>query len=371
MEGLFIGLISGTSVDSIDSALVNIYEEGFELLESGTSPIKKDLKQRIFEAVNASKISNVAINDLDIELGKAFGVAALHLLEKASLDSADISAIGSHGQTIKHAPNEINPYSLQIGSPKEITRITNIRTVANFRKADILAGGQGAPLAPLFHKFIFQSNNLEKGVVINIGGISNITLIDNKRNEVFGYDCGPGNCLMDAWARCHGRGDYDKDGAWASSGKFNSGLLNLMIKDPFFSVTYPKSTGTDYFNLSWLNEKVGKLTFFPSAEDVQATLSELTAQIIYLELKRLKALKDQIYICGGGIHNNFLTEKIQLKIRSQTFTTTSLGLDPDYLEACCFAWLAQQRLNNVEFDLSKITGSKKPIYLGTIFDILI
>ena len=173
MKNLFIGLMSGTSVDSIDSALVNIDRGSFELLESNSSLINKDLKKRIFEAVNSAEISNVEIEELDVELGKAFGETANRLIHKASLNNTDISAIGSHGQTIKHAPNAIKPYSLQIGKPEEITRVTKIKTVADFRTADIEAGGQGAPLAPLFHKFIFKKDKLSEGVIINIGGICN------------------------------------------------------------------------------------------------------------------------------------------------------------------------------------------------------
>ena len=370
MEGLFLGLMSGTSVDSIDSALVNIYGENFELLESGTAPIKKDLKQRIFEAVNASEISNVAINDLDIELGKAFGVAALHLLEKTSLDSADIFAIGSHGQTIKHAPNEINPYSLQVGSPEEIARITNIRTVANFRKADILAGGQGAPLAPLFHKFIFKKNKISEGVIINIGGICNLTNINEIDEDIIAYDCGPGNCLIDVWNRSYNKGEFDAKGSWASSGNFIPQLLEVMLYDSFFRALPPKSSGTDYFNLKWIQQKISVCKGDFSPKDVQATLVELTVQVIFNELRRLNILEEKIYICGGGIHNTFLINRLEKIVKNSIFSTSSLGIDPDFLEASCFAWLAKERLKRKRFDLSKITGSKQKVLLGEVWEVV-
>ena len=368
MNKLYIGLMSGTSADSIDSALVDLSKNKCELLEKESTPINKKLKNKIFETINRKNINQNEIDILDLEMGKLFGKAVLDLLRKASVEANKIEAIGSHGQTIKHSPNKPKPYSLQIGNPKVITDLTKIKPVGDFRSDDIKAGGQGAPLAPLFHQFILQSNNLKRGVIVNIGGISNLTVVNNE-SEVFGYDCGPGNCLMDAWSRSHGKGDYDKAGAWASRGEFNLNLLKLMMEDSYFSAENPKSTGTDYFNLSWLNEKISKLNSIPSAEDVQATLSELSAQIIYHELKKLKKLSEQIFLCGGGVHNNFLIEKIQNKIKNETFTTASLGQDPDYLEACCFAWLAKKRLDRFEFDLSKITGSKKPICLGTIFEV--
>ena len=368
MENLFIGLMSGTSVDSIDSALVNIDTGSFELLESSSSSIKKNLKKRIFEAVNSADISKVEIEELDVDLGRAFGKAANRLIQKASLNNRDISAIGSHGQTIKHAPNTIKPYSLQIGKPEEITRVTKIKTVADFRTADIQAGGQGAPLAPLFHKFIFKKNKLSEGVIINIGGICNLTYLNNLNEDIIAYDCGPGNCLIDAWNRSNNNGEFDEEGSWASSGKFIPKLLEVMLRDPFFSQQPPKSTGTDYFNLSWVKQNVSNCKSVFSPEDIQATLTELTAQVIFKELKNLKAQKKRIYICGGGIHNTFLINRLEGIIENNIFSTSLLGIDPDFLEASCFAWLAHQRLDRNKFDLSKVTGSQGRVLLGEVWE---
>ena len=368
MAELFIGLMSGTSVDSIDSALVNFDNDTVELLEWGSSSIEKTLKERIFNEVNNDKISKVEIEKLDLELGKVFGNAANKLLQKAEVSSSEVVAIGSHGQTIKHAPNAPSPFSLQIGSPKEIAGITNIKTVADFRTADIVAGGQGAPLTPLFHSFILKKNKVSEGLVINIGGICNLTYFNDSTESIIAYDCGPGNCLIDAWSRSNNKGDFDAGGAWASSGKVVTNLLNEMLKDDFFDKHPPKSTGTDYFNLKWINKKISEFGEV-SSEDIQATLTELSAQVIFKELKDLKAEKKPIYLCGGGVHNLFLVKRLEELIENQIFTTSEIGLDPDFVEACCFAWLAKERLRNTKFDLSKITGSKEEILLGEIWEV--
>jgi len=368
MAGLFIGLMSGTSVDSIDSALVNFDNDNIELLEYNSSPIEKKLKERIFNQVNSDKISKVEIEKLDLELGKIFGNAANKLLQKAEVNSSEVVAIGSHGQTIKHAPNAPSPFSLQIGSPKEIASITNIKTVADFRTADIAAGGQGAPLTPIFHSFILKKNKVTEGIVINIGGICNLTYFNDSTESIIAYDCGPGNCLIDTWSRSNNRGEYDVGGAWASSGKVVTNLLKGMLKDNFFDKHPPKSSGTDYFNLKWINKKLSEFGEI-SAEDIQATLTELSAQVIFKELKDLKAEKKPIYLCGGGIHNLFLVKRLEELVENQIFSTSEIGIDADFLEACCFAWLAKERLKKTRFDLSKITGSKEEILLGEIWEV--
>ena len=360
--------MSGTSVDSIDSVLINLDNNSFEIIEVSSSSIEKTVKDRIFNEVNKDKISKVEIEKLDLELGKAFGNAAKKLLQKAEIDSCEVVAIGSHGQTIKHLPNAPSPFSLQIGSPKEIANITNIKTVADFRTADIAAGGQGAPLTPLFHSFILKKNKVSEALVINIGGICNLTYFNDSTESIIAYDCGPGNCLIDTWSRSNNRGDFDAEGAWASSGKVEVNLLKEMLNDDYFSKHPPKSTGTDYFNLKWINKKISEFNEV-STEDIQATLTELSAQTIFKELKDLKAEKKPIYLCGGGIHNLFLVKRLEELVKNQIFSTSEIGIDADFLEACCFAWLAKERLKTTKFDLSKITGSKEEISLGEIWEV--
>lgn len=368
MENLFIGLMSGTSVDSIDSALVTIEEDNLKIIESNSYPIGQELKKRIFEAVKNEDTPKKEINEIDIKVGRSFGLAANKLLEKASITSSEVLAIGSHGQTIKHKPDAKIPYSLQIGNPQSIAKITKIRTVADFRTADIEAGGQGAPLTPLFHRFMLKKNNISSAVVINIGGITNLTYFNEFRNKIIAFDCGPGNCLLDSWNRINNKGEYDKNGTWAASGKISHDLLNDMLKDPFFTKPPPKSTGTDYFNVKWLEEKLSNSNKKHSAQDIQATLTELTVQLIFLQIKDFKAEQEDIYLCGGGIHNNFLVKRLQALIGTNVSSTSSIGIDSDFLEASCFAWLAKQRLSNKYFDLSKITGSKEKVLLGRIWE---
>ena len=197
---------------------------------------------------------------------------------------------------------------------------------------------------------------------------SNLTYFNDSTESIIAYDCGPGNCLIDAWSRSNKKGDFDAGGAWASSGKVVTNLLNGMLKDDFFDKHPPKSTGTDYFNLKWINKKISEFGEI-SIEDIQATLTELSAQVIFKELKDLKAEGKPIYLCGGGIHNLFLVKRLEELIQNQIFTTTEIGIDADFIEACCFAWLAKERLKNTKFDLSKITGSKEEILLGEIWEV--
>ncbi len=368
MENLFIGLMSGTSVDSIDSTLVAIKDNSLKMIECNSYPIDQALKKRIFEAVDNEEISKKEIEDLDIKVGRSFGLAANELLKKASIASSKVLAIGSHGQTIKHEPDAKVPYSLQIGNPHSIAEITKIRTVADFRTADIEAGGQGAPLTPLFHRFLLKKNNITRATVVNIGGISNLTYFNGLENRIIAFDCGPGNCLLDSWSRLNNKGEYDKNGAWASSGEIAHDLLSYMLEDPFFSKIPPKSTGTNYFNMKWLEEKLFGLNKKYSARDIQRTLTELTVLLIFSDLKKLKADQEDIYLCGGGIHNTFLVNRLHAITGVNISSTSSIGIDSDYLEASCFAWLAKQRISNKLFDLSDITGSKEKVLLGRIWE---
>ena len=367
MEQIFVGLMSGTSIDSIDSVLVDLGSRRLKILEKNSTKIPKRLKMNTLKAIDNESLSKKEILYLDEQFGTLFARAVLDLIKKGKIEKSKIIAIGSHGQTIKHSPGSDKPYSIQVGSPIKISKLTGIKTVADFRSKDIKEGGQGAPLTPLFHQFILKLNNLQKGIFINIGGISNLTYIDKQKNLLFGFDCGPGNCLMDSWIRSHGKGEYDESGKWASSGKVIPKLVSIMLKDQYFSFNAPKSTGPDYFSLSWLEEKISLLKETPLDEDVQATLLELTSQTIFQEIKKLKCLKENIYFCGGGIHNDSLMKNIQKKKGTLVLNTNSLGLDPDYLEATCFAWLAQQKLENKKFNLSRITGSKKPLSLGKVW----
>jgi len=362
---LYIGLMSGTSADSIDAAILDLPDNKINVLDVKNFPIPKELKARIYKASESDEIDNKEIQELNYEMGKLLVKSVKALLLKKKLQPSQIQAIGSHGQTIKHEPLTKNPFSLQIGSPEIISKELKITTVADFRSDDIQAGGQGAPITPVFHKAVFGSVN-KRRVIINVGGISNLTAIDAK-NKVIGFDTGPGNCLIDAWSRKNNIGQYDKNGNWARTGKVHEILLRELLKDKYFFKNYPKSTGPDYFNIKWLERSLSELNENIKPQDVQATLLELTTKSITDQVNNVGYQKENIYLCGGGIHNTTLVKSLSDKLQGKVKTTLDLGIDPDFLEAICFGWLAKKRIENVKFDLSSITGSNVDVYLGRIW----
>ena len=366
MTEIYLGLMSGTSVDCVDAVAVDFSSEKMTLLGSHTESIPQVLKNEILKLVKMDDIKSIDLTKIDTEIAELFVLAIKNLLTKTSLSSSQIKAIGSHGQTIKHLPSNKKPFSLQIGNPQVIKNLTTITTISDFRSADILAGGEGAPLAPLFHKAIF-GNNKDKNVIINIGGIANITFLNFDNKEVFGYDIGPGNCLMDAWIRITKNLDFDSEGTWAKEGQLIRELLDLMLEDEFIKRKVPKSTGPDYFNINWIEEKLNALNINPDNKDVQATLLELTSESICFELRKYLQSIHKIFICGGGIHNKFLIRNIEKKINKKVSSSSNFGIHPDFVEAICFAWLARERMKKHSFDLSEITGSKGKVLLGKIW----
>jgi len=365
MNNFFIGLMSGTSADSVDAVLVNIVDSNIRYIGKYSHPIPLRLKTAIYRLVEDKILDGNEIDSLDIDLGEIFSETVNALLRQESVTAESIVAIGSHGQTIKHSPDSSQPFSLQIGNGELISKKTGIRTVWDFRSADIAAGGQGAPLTPLFNEHVFAQDKNKKAI-INIGGISNITLLSPHLSTI-GYDIGPGNCLMDSWSRENDMGQFDEDGKWASSGQTNQALLDAMLGETYFSKNFPKSTGPDYFNLSWVNGLKQKTGEIPTPEDLQSTLLDLTVESLTGEIKKLELdCPKAIFFCGGGIHNKYLMIKIQEKLSSKIYTTKELGIDPDYIEATSFAWFACQRVQERSFDLSKITGSKGKVLLGEI-----
>ena len=364
MSNIFIGLMTGTSADSLDLAAVDFTATKFEVIGLKNFEIPKQIKTQVLEQTRSKELDQSSIEDLDIQLSKFFVKSIQEFMISISLESNQIVAIGSHGQTIKHEPNADLPFSLQIGNPQLLSNKLGIKTIGNFRDDDIAAGGQGAPLSPIFHKEVFASENEER-VIINIGGITNISVVG--KSNLIGFDTGPGNCLIDAWIRLNKKENYDDKGRWAKSGKINQDLLNIVIRDDYFSLKHPKSTGPDYFNLNWLNTCLSKVGYEIDSTDVQTTLTELTAISLSNSLKNLKLLNNQIYLCGGGVHNDYLLSRISSRLGKSCSTTVKLGIDPDYLEAICFAWLAYKRVNEVRFNMRDITGSREKVYLGKIY----
>ena len=364
--GRFLGLMSGTSMDGIDAALVRIRDGRCELEATGTLAYPDATLDRVRAAARGDRDDLATVASLDRELGFLFAKAALELLHSAQLEPPSIDAIGSHGQTLRHDPHE-DPerrFSLQIADPSTIAEVTGITTVADFRRRDIAAGGQGAPLVPLFHGAQFGAAGSIRAIV-NIGGIANATILEN--DEVIGgFDCGPGNTLLDAWIR-EERGDpFDANGAWAAEHEFDAQLLESLLEDPFFAREGPRSTGPERFNLPWLARRLPRDI---AAGSVQATLSELTAVGIFRSLGALPTRPDAVFVCGGGARNTDLMRRLHryldpLDVRLGT--TDEIGLAAEWVEAAAFAWLAKRTLDRLPGNAPVVTGARGPRILGAI-----
>lgn len=350
-------------MDGIDAALVDFSEDQPKLIACQNTTWPLQLYTDILATHQLSDEDLTTLKPLDIKAGETFAVATNALLEEAGIESAEIIAIGSHGQTIRHKPNGPQPFSLQIGDALTIAQQTNIDVISDFRTADIKAGGEGAPLAPAFHNAVFRSSE-ENRIVVNIGGIANLTVLDSDSSQpVIGFDSGPGNTLMDVWTVTHQNKKYDENGYWAASGSIDENLLNTLLKDEYFAKKAPKSTGFEYFNLDWLKPHLEKNT---RAEDVQATLCELTALSIANATNEYKN-KARLLICGGGVHNSHLIKRLQVHLPENTIETTEpYGVNPDWVEAVAFAWLARQTMNGKPGNLPSVTGAKSAIVLGEI-----
>ncbi|MBT8142691.1 MAG: anhydro-N-acetylmuramic acid kinase [Gammaproteobacteria bacterium] len=365
----FIGLISGTSMDGIDAALIQCSNGDLKLLETHSEAYSDALQKRLNTiVVNASGIALDELGQVDVMVANSFVDAARNLLKKTGLQASDIAAIGSHGQNIRHGADATTPFTLQIGDPNTIASQTDIKTVADFRRKDIALGGQGAPLAPGFHQAVFASSEYDRAVV-NIGGISNMTLMQ-KDGSVSGHDCGPGNTLMDLWAQKHIQMPFDHSGAWAQMGQVEATLLLQLITDDYFKLAPPKSTGREYFNLDWMQDS---LCNFPDLDpmDVQATLCDLTAQCIARDINSALQEKDldidAVYVCGGGAHNKFLLQRLESMIPCQVYSTQTLGVHPDWVEAMAFAWLAKQTVTQQAGNIPEVTGARRAAVLGGIY----
>jgi anhydro-N-acetylmuramic acid kinase len=368
-NSLFIGLMSGTSMDGVDCALVKFDETAHQahLIATHLETIPKELKNEALSiSLGEENVHFTRIAQLDFKFGELFAQSVNNLLRKAKINPAQIKAIGSHGQTIWHHPQKPVPFTIQIGDPNIIAKKTNITTVADFRRGDMALGGQGAPFVPPFHMWLL--GNKEPRVILNIGGIANITLLPFHGEPCLGFDTGPGNGLMDAWTFKHLHQPFDNNGTFAKSGAWHAPLLSKMLTDPFFASKAPKSTGKDYFNLHWLEKQLIEFESL-APKDVQATLLELTAITIAEEILKYRQ-QAEVLVCGGGFHNSVLLATIarHLGKQFQLKSTEEYGVAPDWLEAVCFAWYAKKRINKETVDLTNITGSSRPVILGGIFE---
>ena len=363
---LFIGIMSGTSLDGIDVALTSFdgltaKNTGCQLIATHFLPYPAALKLEILTLHEASHIELESSSIIGNRLAMLYADAVNALLKSAQKKASEISAIGCHGQTIRHRP-ELG-FTLQIGNNALLAELTGISVVGDFRSRDIAAGGQGAPLVPAFHQAVFGSNQVNRAL-INIGGIANITFL-GKDGTVLGFDSGPGNMLIDSWTKLKLGKDYDADGAWAATGEVLDSLLSNMLAEPYFALHPPKSTGRDLFNDDWLKQH--QLYPHLRPQDVARTLVALTAQSIYEALNKCGGV-DEVYLCGGGAHNSLLREELQALLGDKkVLTTEKLGIGVDWLEAAAFAWLAKQTIENKPSNLPAVTGASGLRVLGAIF----
>ena len=353
--------MSGTSLDGIDAVLVDLSQPKPLQLAKYYLPFDDTLKNALLALHLPSHNELHQAQVIGNQLARMYAAAVAPLLAQAKSSNKEVKAIGCHGQTIRHCPGL--GYSLQIGNAALLAELTGITVVSDFRSRDIAAGGQGAPLVPAFHDHVLRHPDIHR-VIVNIGGISNLTSLP-PRAATSGFDCGPGNLLMDAWCMQHLGKPYDNNGAWAASGKVLPALLEQMLTEPFFALPPPKSSGRDLFNIAWLQSK---LQGNEVAANVQATLLELTCRSIALAIQNHCPGATEIYLCGGGAHNQTLHNRLAALLPdSSVKTTNTLGVDSDYLEAIAFAWLAQQALHGKPANLPLVTGAKHPCILGAVY----
>jgi anhydro-N-acetylmuramic acid kinase len=365
---LFLGLISGTSADGIDVALMR-FEPEVALVAARTFAYPAALRDRLLALMHSDSLALDAFGELDAEVGENFAAAALALLKQAGIDPVEVTALGSHGQTVRHRPGNAFPFTLQIGDPNRIAERTGITSVADFRRRDIAAGGQGAPLVCALHADLFASAD-EARAILNLGGIANFTLLQTGQ-PVRGFDTGPANCLLDGWALRHLGQNHDPGGSFAAIGSVSAPLLDDLLSDDYFSRALPKSTGREHFHMDWLDARLARHPGLAPA-DVQATLLELSVCSIAAALEQHAPDTCRVIACGGGVHNGRLMQRLADKLVQQLGhpcaleTTAAHGLDPDFVEATAFAWLARQTLAGLPGNCVEVTGAAGPRVLGAV-----
>lgn len=376
-QTLYIGVMSGTSADGIDLALVDFSSGKPELLANYYQAYDDLTYQKITTLYqpNINEIDQAFV--LNRLLAKKFAHAIHQFLAQQNLSTKDIIAIGNHGQTIRHRPlvtPEITlPFTLQITCNQTLATLTNIRVIGDFRTKDMVLGGQGAPLVPAFHKALFP-NEAQDVFVINIGGIANVTYLPvNKKQSVLGFDTGPGNALIDDWFKTHKQGRFDNEGNWAKSGTVNSSFLQLLLTDNYLISPAPKSTGREYFNMDWVHTKYAKFKQLNknnaqlTQQDIQATLTELSAQTIADQVLLL-SLKANIYLCGGGTLNTHLVSRIKQKLPNfSVYNSDAININSEALEATAFAWFAFAFDKKITGNIPAVTGATKAVVLGIEF----
>lgn len=369
MSQLFIGIMSGTSADGIDAVLVDLEKENLKIIHHYYLRYDATTQNELILLMQPGVNELERMGILDRKIGCLFANAVKTLLKAAKVDASSIGAIGSHGQTIRHSPNNEYPFTMQIGDPNIIAAETGIKTIADFRRKDMALGGQGAPLVPRFHQAIFQTDFPR--MIVNIGGIANLTVLPpkNETTHIIGFDTGPGNALLNSWIHFHHHDAFDQNGNWAKTGKVNEKLLGVFLQDPYFYLPAPKSTGRDYFNHDWIQQKLKELNQELPPNIVQATLTELTALTINEAIKKSGFQQGEIIVVGGGAFNQYLMERLNVSKPDgfSLITSDKLGINPNLIEALAFAWLAKQTLEKKAGNLPSVTGAFQEAILGGIY----
>lgn len=369
MSDLYIGLMSGTSLDGVDGVLVDLSKRPLTVLAHASAPFTPDLARELL-ALNTPSDNEVHRCALAANaLVHVYTKVVADLLSSSGLPPEAIAAIGAHGQTVRHQPQAFDGigYTVQLNNPALLAELTGIRVVADFRSRDIAAGGQGAPLVPPFHQAVFGVLG-QTVCVLNLGGISNLTVLGPRlADDVLGFDCGPGNALLDGWCQQHLGQSFDAAGAWAASGQVDSALLSVLLKEPYFSAPRPKSTGRDLFNPNWLTRQLEKVRSLAPA-DVQATLTELTAFVCATDAKQLGSGSRDLIVCGGGAYNRHLMQRLQAHLPAMAVQSSLVhGLPPLQVEAAAFAWLARKATLLEPASLKTVTGARGARVLGGIY----
>lgn len=366
--GYFVGAISGTSVDGLDLAIVEISADTVEIKQAITVPFSHALRTRLLDLTSKPDENIVQLGRSHAELGHFIGEQVAQFISTSGYSTSDIVAVGSHGQTVNHVPDGEFSYSIQIGDASRIAAISGIDIIADFRAADIAAGGQGAPLVPILHDRVFRSAQVDR-VVVNIGGISNVTYLPRaSTSSVIGFDTGPGNALLDSWMQFHFERSYDHYGELASSGSIIRELLVQFLTDPWFEVEPPKSTGKEHFNLKYIQEHIQSFGVQTNPVDTLATLTELTAKSLSTAISKWCCDSGEVIVCGGGRLNKFLMERIEHHLPNHDLHTSDwLGINGDAVEAATFAYLAHLFVHGKAGNIPSVTGANRKTVLGCLF----
>ncbi|MYD97733.1 MAG: anhydro-N-acetylmuramic acid kinase [Gammaproteobacteria bacterium] len=360
-----VGVMSGTSVDGLDVAVLEVSAGAPRIVAAETVPLPDSLATALSNLATPGSNEIVRMGDADAALGVFIGETVAACLDRWGILRGDVRAIGCHGQTIRHHPDATTPFTVQIGDPNRIAEITGIDVVADLRRRDLAAGGEGAPLAPLFHEALFR-DKVRHRVVVNVGGIANATMLPAASTSILGFDTGPGNALLDAWTRHCLSTPFDHDGTWSASGERQARLFDVLCADAFVGREPPKSTGKETYNLDYVIDACRGLDLEPA--DVQATLAEFTAWSIATSVRRWGPPGGDVVVCGGGRRNAHLMERLTTHLDGyDVMPCDDLDVDGDALEAAAFAWFAHHRLERRAGNAPAVTGASGPRVLGAVY----